>query len=116
MEHNQLTEWFKNELARDLDDSELWRLSEDDSLLETSGTGMRYIADDKGIVCFMYDEINLFVVDKNGNIRWMSPASNLDDEPVRYSNETIVEFLKKHEFEVMESDSGLILAKAPFGL
>lgn len=120
MDHNDLDEWFKNESPKNYTEKDVWdfnrKASEGKIEYHESGLGMKYIVDNDGyIVCFVYDEINLFVIDKEGFLRWCSPASSLDDEPVKYSNEIVLSFLISNEFEVFDS-KGFIKAKAPMGL
>lgn len=107
---------FKNDNMTKLTESEIWDFVKKNEVFNSNLDLKYYIDSDYNIVCYMFDEINLFIITNEGEIQWLSPASSLTDPVVEYSNTVIVQFLKEKEFEVSESENGKILAKAPMGL
>ena len=97
---------FKNDKMTQLTESEIWNFVSNNEAFSSCLELKYYIDEAHNIVCYMFDEINLFIITNEGEIQWLSPASSLTDPTVEYSNTIIVHFLKEKDFEISESENG----------
>lgn len=73
--------------------------------------GLNYIVDkNDDIICFIYNENNLFILSDEMHVLWLTPEISF--EKVEYSDSLILSFLKNNGFTCKEDKNGYILVDA----
>ena len=95
-------------------EKEIWD-SLDERTYSVTNCGLNYMIDDfNNIICFIYDSCNLFILDDDNYVLWLSPASSF--EKIEYKDSIVLSFLIDKNFFCEESIDGYIIAYKNFNI